>query len=62
MRVPLSWLRDYVRLPDDVDVGELTRRLTMLGLKLDFLHHTGEDISGPLVVGGRTRRWLCAST
>ncbi|HEU0285531.1 MAG TPA: phenylalanine--tRNA ligase subunit beta [Nocardioidaceae bacterium] len=69
MRVPLSWLRDYVRLPDDVDVGELTRRLTMLGLKLDFLHHTGEDISGPLVVGrvtafesethsnGKTVRW-----
>jgi phenylalanyl-tRNA synthetase beta chain len=69
MRVPLSWLRDFVRLPDDLDVGDLTRRLTMLGLKLDYLHRLGDDIAGPLVVGrvtafesethsnGRTIRW-----
>jgi phenylalanyl-tRNA synthetase beta chain len=69
MRVPLSWLRDCVRLPDDLDVGDLTRRLTMLGLKLDYLHRLGDDIAGPLVVGrvtafesethsnGRTIRW-----
>jgi phenylalanyl-tRNA synthetase beta chain len=69
MRVPLSWLRDYVQLPDDVDVSELTRRLTMLGLKLDYLHRIGDDVSGPLVVGrvlsfesethsnGKTIRW-----
>jgi phenylalanyl-tRNA synthetase beta chain len=69
MRVPLSWLRDYVQLPDEVDVSELTRRLTMLGLKLDYLHRTGDDVTGPLVVGrvleyesethsnGKTIRW-----
>jgi len=69
MRVPLSWLRDYVQLPDDLDVDELTRRLTMIGLKLDYLHRTGDDVSGPLVVGrvaafesethsnGKTIRW-----
>ncbi|HKE70078.1 MAG TPA: phenylalanine--tRNA ligase subunit beta, partial [Nocardioidaceae bacterium] len=69
MRVPLSWLRDFVRLPDDLDVGDLTRRLTMLGLKLDYLHRLGDDITGPLVVGrvtafesethsnGKTIRW-----
>ena len=51
MRVPLSWLRDSVRLPDDLDVGDLTRRLTMLGLKLDYLHQLGDDVTGPLVVG-----------
>jgi phenylalanyl-tRNA synthetase beta chain len=69
MRVPLSWLRDYVRLPDDLEVDDLTRRLTMIGLKLDYLHQTGHDVAGPLVVGrvlayesethknGKTVRW-----
>ncbi|HYJ69551.1 MAG TPA: phenylalanine--tRNA ligase subunit beta [Nocardioidaceae bacterium] len=69
MRVPLSWLRDYVRLPDDLEVDDLTRRLTMIGLKLDYLHRTGHDVAGPLVVGrvlsyesethknGKTVRW-----
>jgi phenylalanyl-tRNA synthetase beta chain len=69
MRVPVSWLRDYVRLPDDLDVDELSRRLTMVGLKLDYLHLTGHDVSGPLLVGrvlafesethknGKTIRW-----
>ncbi len=69
MRVPLSWLREYVPLPDDLDVDDLTRRLTMIGLKLDYLHRTGYDVSGPLLVGrvlsyesethknGKTIRW-----
>ena len=69
MRVPLSWLRDYVRLPDDLEVEDLTRRLTMIGLKLDYLHLTSHDVTGPLIVGrvlayesethknGKTIRW-----
>ena len=68
MRVPLSWLRDYVSLPDDLDVAELAERLTFLGLKLEALESAG-DVDGPLVVGrvlacadepqtnGKTIRW-----
>jgi len=51
MRVPVSWLRDYVALPEDLQVGELADRLTMLGLKLEALHTPGDDVQGPLVVG-----------
>ena len=69
MRVPVSWLRDYVDLPATLDVKELADRLTSLGLKLEALKVVGTDVSGPLVVGrvlefeseehsnGKTVRW-----
>src|SRR3954451_12794387 len=51
MRAPLSWIREYVDLPDDLRPEELAHRLTALGLKLESLHSPGADIVGPLVVG-----------
>src|SRR3954470_8830324 len=51
MRAPLSWIREYVDLPDDVTAVALAQRLTALGLKLESLHAPGADIEGPLVVG-----------
>ena len=51
MRAPLSWLREYVDLPDDVTPTDLAHRLTALGLKLEALEAPGADIAGPLVVG-----------
>ena len=47
MRVPVSWLRDYVDLPADVDVKELADRLTFLGLKLEALESPGADVDRP---------------
>lgn len=49
MKAPVSWIREYVDLPDSVTVDELAARLTALGLKLEALH--GWDITGPVVVG-----------
>ena len=69
MKVPVSWLRDYVDLPADVDVKELADKLTFLGLKLEALEAAGADVTGPLLVGrvvsfeaeehsnGKTIRW-----
>ena len=51
MRAPLSWIREYVDLPDGVTAVDLARRLTALGLKLEALEHPGHDITGPLVIG-----------
>ncbi len=55
MRAPVSWIREYVDLPDDGvdgwDVEELADALTDLGLKLESLERPGDAISGPLVVG-----------
>lgn len=69
MRVPVSWLREYVDLPADGSVAELADRLTFLGLKLEALSSPGADVRGPLVLGrvlefqeethsnGKTIRW-----
>jgi phenylalanyl-tRNA synthetase beta chain len=51
MRAPLSWIRDYVDLPEDVTPADLAHRLTALGLKLEALHAPGSDIEGPIVAG-----------
>src|SRR3954454_3467793 len=51
MKAPVSWIREYVDLPDGVTTEELTRRLTALGLKLESIHSAGAEITGPLVVG-----------
>lgn len=49
MKVPVSWLRDYVDLPDDLSTVDLAARLTAFDLKLEEIVTSG--ISGPLVVG-----------
>ena len=41
MRVPLSWLRDYVDI--DLDADELARRLTMLGMEVSGVERWGAD-------------------
>lgn len=51
MKAPLSWIRAYVDLPDDVTPADLAHRLTALGLKLEALEAPGADIEGPVVVG-----------
>ena len=51
MKTPVSWIRDYAALPDDLSSEDLARRLTALGLKLEALERPGAEITGPLVVG-----------
>jgi phenylalanyl-tRNA synthetase beta chain len=48
MRVPLSWLRTHVELPS-VQASELAGRLTDVGLKVEHIDRTGEDINGVVV-------------
>nr|MCW2728734.1 phenylalanyl-tRNA synthetase subunit beta [Aeromicrobium sp.] len=49
MKVPVSWLRQYVDLPADLSTVDLAARLTAFDLKLEEIVSSG--ISGPLVVG-----------
>src|SRR5512142_1426379 len=49
MRVPLSWLREYVSLPEPVDTTEVSRRLTAAGLEVESLESAGHDIRGVVV-------------
>lgn len=47
MRVPLSWLREYVAI--DVPTDELAERLSMAGVAVDQIERRGGDVSGVVV-------------
>ena len=67
MRVPISWLREYVSLPPDLSPEALADRLTNFDLKLEEIVESG--LRGPLLLGrvlsfeseehknGKTVRW-----
>ncbi len=41
MLVPISWLKDYVDIPDSVAVEELAERLTLAGLEVGKINYIG---------------------
>src|SRR3954468_3929075 len=49
MKVPLSWLSEYVQ--PGLAVGELADRLTMTGTKVEAIHHHGVGDPAAYVVG-----------
>jgi phenylalanyl-tRNA synthetase beta chain len=51
MRAPLSWLREYAALPDDLDGRTLAQALIRAGLEVETVDRVGADVSGPLVIG-----------
>ncbi|GAA1582893.1 phenylalanine--tRNA ligase subunit beta [Actinomadura kijaniata] len=51
MRAPLSWLREYVELPEGVTGRELAAKLIDAGLEVETVERAGIDITGPIVVG-----------
>ncbi|AZS36495.1 Phenylalanine--tRNA ligase beta subunit [Microbacterium lemovicicum] len=67
MRVPLSWLREFVDLPDDVTPEAVLADLVRVGFEEEDVH--GFELTGPIVVGevlsfdaepqsnGKTIRW-----
>ncbi|MFI6579741.1 phenylalanine--tRNA ligase subunit beta [Embleya sp. NPDC050493] len=51
MRVPLSWLREYVDLPAGESGRDVADKLVALGLEVETVEQLGADLKGPLVVG-----------
>ena len=51
MRAPLSWLRDYAALAEDLDGRSLAENLIRAGLEVETVEQAGADVTGPLVVG-----------
>ena len=47
MRVPLSWLREYVELPPAETGRDVADRLVRVGLEVETVHEVGADVSGP---------------
>jgi phenylalanyl-tRNA synthetase beta chain len=69
MRVPLSWLAEYVALPPEATPREISERLIRAGLEVETVDSFGGDLVGPIVAGrvsafveekqsnGKTIRW-----
>lgn len=67
MRVPLSWLREYVDVPTDATAEDVLAALVRVGFEEEDVHRF--ELSGPIVVGevlsfepepqsnGKTIRW-----
>ncbi|MFD4576858.1 phenylalanine--tRNA ligase subunit beta [Streptomyces sp. NPDC058417] len=51
MRIPLSWLREYVDLPATETGRDLQAKLVSAGLEVETVEQLGHDLKGPLVVG-----------
>ncbi|WP_411085946.1 phenylalanine--tRNA ligase subunit beta [Streptomyces sp. 061-3] len=51
MRVPLSWLREYVDLPVTETGRDVQAKLVAVGLEVETVEHIGAGLKGPLVVG-----------
>ncbi|MEU7052991.1 phenylalanine--tRNA ligase subunit beta [Streptomyces eurythermus] len=51
MRVPLSWLREYVDLPATETGRDVQAKLISAGLEVETVEQLGADLKGPLVVG-----------
>ncbi|MGP3999728.1 phenylalanine--tRNA ligase subunit beta [Streptomyces sp. 8N706] len=51
MRVPLSWLREYVDLPAGETGRDVQAKLVSAGLEVERVEQLGTGLKGPLVVG-----------
>ncbi|AJF64266.1 phenylalanine--tRNA ligase subunit beta [Streptomyces vietnamensis] len=51
MRVPLSWLREYVDLPETTTGRDVQAKLISAGLEVETVEQLGAGLTGPLVVG-----------
>ncbi|MET9082329.1 phenylalanine--tRNA ligase subunit beta [Streptomyces sp. NPDC004237] len=51
MRVPLSWLREYVDLPATQTGRDVQAKLISAGLEVETVEQLGDGLKGPLVVG-----------
>jgi phenylalanyl-tRNA synthetase beta chain len=51
MRVPLSWLREFVAVPTSESARSIGDRLVRAGFEVEAVHNVGDDLSGPLIVG-----------
>ena len=51
MKAPISWLREYVALPDTLAAHALATELIGYGHEVEQIEAAGADVVGPVVVG-----------
>lgn len=51
MRIPLSWLREYAKVPADASAEDVMADLVKVGLEEEEVHRPSDELYGPIVVG-----------
>lgn len=51
MRIPLSWLREYVAVPAEATAEDVMAELVKVGFEEEAVHRPTETLQGPIVVG-----------
>jgi phenylalanyl-tRNA synthetase beta chain len=50
MKIPVSWLREFVEIPENLSGREVSELLLSVGFEVEGVDTVG-DVRGPLVVG-----------
>ncbi|CAB4653126.1 unannotated protein [freshwater metagenome] len=51
MKIPLSWLREYVAIPNKISNNDLAEAFVKVGFEVESIQVQGADLTGPLRVG-----------
>ena len=51
MKLPLSWLREYVSLPKSVSLDQIVAAFVRVGFEVEGVENPADAIKGPLRVG-----------
>jgi phenylalanyl-tRNA synthetase beta chain len=51
VKVPLSWLNEYVAIPETLTTAEIEEAFVSVGFEVESVEEHGKDLTGPLVVG-----------
>jgi phenylalanyl-tRNA synthetase beta chain len=51
MRIPMSWLREFVAVPETESARSIGDRLVRAGFEVETVEEFGRDLTGPLVIG-----------
>jgi phenylalanyl-tRNA synthetase beta chain len=49
MRAPLSWIKEFVEIPDSISADEISDALIRVGFEVEEIIYQGADLTGPLV-------------
>jgi phenylalanyl-tRNA synthetase beta chain len=50
VKIPISWIREFVNVPSDISLSTLESAFVNVGFEVEEIVVTGSDLSGPLVV------------
>jgi phenylalanyl-tRNA synthetase beta chain len=51
MRVPMSWLREFVAVPATESARSIGEKLVRAGFEVEAVEEIGHDLTGPLIIG-----------